>query len=152
MSKQDKPKSMVCGAPWDKTMYQRGYIIRHVGLVQPVVELCTTKENNDLYGIPGSHALFILAMDIRYKFQCEDFEDKFERTAEFIKASIQKSHQYRTFFKTKERKLLDSNPRGFFNAFKVALKEDLDTYYGKYGKELATKMKKEINKIDYEQN
>lgn len=137
--------ALICGCP-DEDSLGVGYIIRHHDLVRPVVESCPSK----YYGMSGDHTLFVLAMDIRYKFKCEDFEDKFQDTAKFIKAKIQKNHKYTVLFKSKERKLLDTNPKDFFLLFKETLEKDLNSYYGSYGKNLAEKMKKEIDKISYE--
>lgn len=129
----------------DPKMMGKGYIIRHVGLAQPLVEPCPKKYS----GIEPYQTLFILAMDIRYKFKCEDFQDQFEKTGAFIKAHIQKDHGKNPWIKSKERKLLDSNEDSFYLKFRETLVSELNSYYGKYGKELAQKMIKEVEKINF---
>lgn len=129
----------------DPKMMGKGYIIRHVGLAQPLVENCPPKYS----GIDPHQTLFILAMDIRYKFKCEDFQDQFSKTGLFIKAHIQKDHGRNPWFKSKERKLLDLSTEKFYKEFRETLLNDLKSYYGKYGRELAQKMTKEVEKISF---
>lgn len=120
-----------------------GYVIESVGLVRPIVMDCP----KDTYGISPEDTLFVLAIDIRYKFRCEDFKDYFNKTSAYIKAHHNYNLKKSYFFSSKQFKLLKKDKSKFYQEFKKALLSDLDCYYGTDSQRLAKEMKEEVKKI-----
>lgn len=126
-------------------MENKGYII-------------TTDENRTPQVVPATNGfcgfethqelLFVFAMDVLYKFKCEDFQVRFDGTRKFIATHYQKKTlQTNPWFKTPERKLLDNDPQEFYLLFKRKLCQELKFYHGVYAAPLVTLMLAEIEKI-----
>ncbi len=99
-------------------------------------------------GISPDHCLYILAMDIIYKFQCEDLDLQFEKTREFISTYFKiYSMNKKPWFKSNLEKLAINNKSEFMKMFFVSLDMDLDRYYGEVSKKLVKECKKELLKL-----
>lgn len=128
-------------------MQNKGFILTTDDQLTPRI-IPTPK---DMCGLDNfEEILYIFAMDVIYKFQCEDFDTfKFARTQEFITAHYQKhTLQNKPWFPSAERKLLNSDPEMFYSSFKLALKKDLESYYGNSAKPLVELMIKELEKVE----
>lgn len=94
------------------------------------------------------HILYIMARDIIYKFECENFNlDKFQETRKFIKAYHQNVMQRKPWFPSVELRKLRKEPSQFFKIFKFTLKEDLQRYHGPVAQGLVQDLLKELEKV-----
>lgn len=99
-------------------------------------------------GISPEHCLYILAMDIIYKFQCEDLDLQFDETREFISTYFRiYSMKKNPWFKSDLEKLALKSKSEFMKKFFYTLEMDLDRYYGEVSKKLVRECKKEMSKL-----
>lgn len=121
------------------------------GLEFLMPRLISPKESDqykDYGGIDPQHCLYIMAMDISYKFDCEDLENKFDETRKYIKTYWNIiSNKKRPWFKNHYEKLAIDNQERFMKEFYNALVTDLDGYYTHCTKPLAQECKKELTKL-----
>lgn len=131
---------------FDPKMENKGFIIqtddsRTPSLVPATGGYCGIESHQEL--------LYILAIDVMYKFRCEHFEDKFEATRKFVATHYQKNVlMNKPWFKSKERKLLDTYPDSFYKEFKKTLLSDLSNYWGDVARPLVLTIKTEIAKLE----
>lgn len=130
----------------DPKLQGKGFIIAHDQDLTPRV--VPTPQN--YFGISEGmgHILWIMAMDIIYKFQCEDFTtDNFQETKRFIKAYSQQLHQSKPWFPSVELRKLRKDPEKFFKIFKFTLQEDMKRYYGRAAQGMIKDMLQELEKV-----
>lgn len=98
----------------------------------------------------SGHLLYVLALDIIYKFQCEDFvTEEFDQVRKFTRAYYQKNIlQTNPWWPKMERKLLDRNSAGFNVLFKHTLATSLHSFYGDCAQKLVQECLRELAKID----
>lgn len=114
----------------------KGFIISH----DPDITHRVVPTPADYCGMDDvGHILYIIAMDIIYKFQCEDFTvDNFQETRKFIRACHKNTMQRTKDFSIVELRKLRKEPNQFFKIFKFTLKEDLQRYHGSAAQGLVT--------------
>jgi hypothetical protein len=130
----------------DPKLKGKGFIISHDDAMTP--RLVPTPP--DYCGIEDmGHLLYIMAMDIIYKFQCEDFQtDNFAETRKYIKAYYQHSiTQKKPWFPSAHLRKLQKEPDRFFKLFKFVLEEDLNRYHGPVAQELIKDLASELAKV-----
>lgn len=124
----------------------KGYIIAHEDDLTP--RLIPTPKNYCGMDDMG-HILFLMANDIIYKFQCEDFHtEHFAETRKFIKAYHQNDMKRKPWFPSVELRKLRQDPNKFFKIFKFTLQEDLQKYDGRAAKGLVKDLLKELQKVN----
>lgn len=117
-------------------------------LMPEIINPKETIEYKNLGGFEAEHALYVFAMDISYKFSCENFVNKFKNTREFTKAYYQNKILCKNkWFKNNFDKMLLGEPKLFFKKYLETLETDLLSYDQQSSEDLVKKSLFEINKL-----